>query len=83
MVVFTTNHFSKYVLVQKFVALSTPTIDEITKVEETTQTTQTSQTTVSNPDTSDSTNMNLYASLLLGSGLLIVAFMTLGKKKVL
>ena len=83
MVVFTTNHFSKYVLVQKFVAPSKPTIDEITKVEETTQTTQTSQTTVSNPDTSDSTNMNLYASLLLGSGLLIVAFMTLGKKKVL
>ena len=80
MVVFTTNHFSKYVLVQKFVAPSTPTIDEITKVEETTQT---SQTTVSNPDTSDSTNMNLYASLLLGSGLLIVAFMTLRKKKVL
>lgn len=80
MVVFTTNHFSKYVLVQKFVAPSTPTIDEITKVEETTQT---SQTAVSNPDTSDSTNMNLYASLLLGSGLLIVAFMTLRKKKVL
>lgn len=72
MVVFDTNHFSKYVLVQKDTTTEETTTEETTKT--TTKTTDT-------PRTGDQTNPGLYVSLIFVSGLLVAILAVLRKKE--
>ena len=66
MVVFATNHFSKYILVQKDVTRDDTTQKETTKA-------------IDTPRTGDSANVGLYASMFTISGILILTL--LRKKK--
>ena len=76
-VVFATNHFSKYVLVQKEAIVedeTKETVKETTKKENTKVT--------DTPKTGDSANMGLYTALFIISGLGIIVFALFRKKKV-
>lgn len=66
MVVFATNHFSKYILVQKDVTRDDTTQKETTKA-------------IDTPRTGDSANVGLYASMFTISGIVILTL--LRKKK--
>ena len=74
MVVFATNHFSKYILVQKDVTREDATKEDTTKKEST--------KVIDTPKTGDSANVGLYTSLFTISGLCIIVFALLRKKKV-
>ena len=74
MVVFATNHFSKYILVQKDVTREDATKEDTTKKEST--------KVIDTPKTGDSANVGLYTSLFIISGLCIIVFALLRKKKV-
>lgn len=79
MVVFATNHFSKYILVQKDVTREDATKEDTTK-EDTTK--KESTKVIDTPKTGDSANVGLYTSLFIISGLCIIVFALLRKKKV-
>lgn len=79
MVVFATNHFSKYILLQKDVTREDATKEDTTK-EDTTK--KESTKVIDTPKTGDSANVGLYTSLFIISGLCIIVFALLRKKKV-
>ncbi len=79
MVVFATNHFSKYILVQKDVTREDATKEDATK-DDTTK--KESTKVIDTPKTGDSANVGLYTSLFIISGLCIIVFALLRKKKV-
>lgn len=79
MVVFATNHFSKYILVQKDVTREDTTKEDTTK-DDTTK--KESTKVIDTPKTGDSANVGFYTSLFIISGLCIIVFALLRKKKV-
>ena len=76
MVVFATNHFSKYILVQKDVTREDTTKEDTTK-DDTTK--KESTKVIDTPKTGDSANVGLYASMFIISGIVILTL--LRKKK--